>query len=127
MSPDELELSFARAIVKVRDTAIGQAAIRLSPQSRGGGSVQRWRSAIGSADYEDVKREIIPDVVDSTLFHLLMAIDTNELELFVRDPDTGQFHSVAEIGGVGEMPGNFIGDDGWREAHSTEVVNSFEQ
>lgn len=126
MSPDELERSFARAIVKVRDDAIGEAGILLSPESHGGASEQRWREALGSADYEAVKREIIPDVVDTALFHLLLAIDNEDLELFVRDPDTGQFHSVAEVGGVGEMPGNFIGEDGWREAHSTEVVNNFQ-
>lgn len=114
---------FARAIVAIRDTAISSCGTAIAATTVGD-VAERWRAALAGAEVESVRRSLIPDVVDSTIFALLNAIENDDLELFIRNPDSGAFLSLSDVGRW-EMAGDYIGDDGWREAYSSHPVNFF--
>ncbi len=82
MNQDAAE-EFARDLMRrVRDEAIDACDILVSEeQSRTHGAP--WSRALGpdSAGERELFRTLIPEVVDIVLFHLLNAIDNDDLEL----------------------------------------------
>ena len=61
---------------------------------------------------------IVPDVVDTTIFYLLKAIENQELAIIYKTQD-GEVVDLDERG-LAEMAGNYITDDaeGWRQKFS---------
>ena len=84
---------------------------------------KRWKRALPSISPDDLRRDVIPDVVDTTIFQLLVLIENGDLELALRG-EGGDWQSLQELFGY-EASGEYIGTDGWREAFSTESVNPF--
>lgn len=113
---------FAKLLVQeVRDRAIrscdtGREGVGSTP------SAQRWRKLLGQ-DGKTAMSALIPDCVDSTLFHLLDAIDNGvmKLQFVASDGTTVDLESAGE----GEMDGWYIGEDGWRDWYSNERCSSW--
>jgi hypothetical protein len=78
---------------------------------------KRWTAAAKEGP-EHLARAIIPDIVDETIFFLLLAIDNGDLPISFT-ASSGKVVDLTE-GGFGEMAGWFIGSDGWREQYSKE-------
>jgi hypothetical protein len=74
---------------------------------------KRWQNA-GVQQAEVV----IPDVVDTTIFALLSAIDQGLLPLLFRSADGTPL--ALEEDGQGELGGWYMTSDGWRARHSRE-------
>jgi hypothetical protein len=109
----ELE-EFARILVEhVRDRAIQMADVNRGPNLNNP-VVKRWRAA--GVERADV---VIPDVVDTTIFALLDAIDQNLLTLTFRASETAVPVDLNAVG-EGELGGEYMMSDGWRAQHSKE-------
>jgi hypothetical protein len=112
MAKPEID-EFARILIQeVRDAAIRSLDGQLSPSSRSP-VAKRWRKAAADANGQVPPEVVIPDVVDETLFYLLRAIDNGELPLkFVGT--RGKIVDLEEDG-MGEMAGEYVGPEGWRQ------------
>lgn len=108
------ELSeFAEMLVKhVRDRAIQMADVSLRPDSNGP-VAKRWRAA-GVKQAEIV----IPDVVDTTLFALLSAIDEELLHIIFRSREGTPLDLCED--GQAELAGWYMMSEGWRATYSNE-------
>ena len=116
-SRPQIERFASDLIEYVRDPAIDTLWTRISP-SADGPSARRWREAGASRESEAMLRTVIPDVVDSTLFRLLDAIDNGRLRLIaVQD---GEPIDLTEAG-MAEMAGEYIGGE-WRRRYSKQPV-----
>lgn len=71
---------------------------------------------------ESAIHNVIPDIVDTTLFYLLQAIDSGDLCLYYKSKDGEVIDLDAE--GLGELAGNYLSDDaeGWRQRFSRSRV-----
>ena len=79
MTPEIEE--FGKALVRmVRDESIQSNDRGLLANAKGPAAT-RWREAARDRSSEAFARAIIPDIVDETIFYLLHAIDTGELQL----------------------------------------------
>lgn len=109
---------FARRLVEnVRDRAI-DSCDQLARGTVGGVLGNRWRGQLESPGARDAMLELLPDVVDQVLFHLLDAIDNGHLPLAIGR--SGAFEDLAESG-LGEMGGLYMaGEGGWIEEYSSE-------
>jgi hypothetical protein len=106
-----------RLITSVRDEAI-RSCDALAQGSVGGALGERWRATLGSATAAEAMRELLPDVVDQVLFHLLDAIDNDRLPLAW--PDGSNIRPLEELG-QGEMGGLLMmGEDGWIDRYSSQ-------
>src|SRR2546430_1006618 len=92
----------------VRDRAISEAD-RLACGEIRGPSGERWRALIAESSPQEVLRELIPEIVDQTLFQLLDAIDNGALPLVWRAED-GSETSLQDLGSS-EMAGWLVGGD----------------
>lgn len=83
-------------------------------------------SPVGEAPVEEIIRRVVPEVVDSVLFYLLLSIDNGELDLAHRD-GAGTYVSLRESG-EGEMAGWLMmgPPDDWRQRFSKERARSHE-
>ncbi len=116
MDSTELE-EFAKLLVKeVRDKAIQSCDRNLLPNSKNAIS-KRWREAAGNG-VEAVVRVVIADVVDSTIAHLLAAIDQEMLPLSFARSNGASINLVAVATESGELSGWYMGE--WREKYSKE-------
>jgi len=108
----ELE-EFARLLVAhVRDRAIQMADVSVRPESAGPIATS-WRNAgVRRADV------VIPDVVDTTIFALLSAIDQGLLPVAFHSAEGTSLDLVEQ--GQGELGGWYMTSDGWRASHSKE-------
>jgi hypothetical protein len=107
---------FARRLVEtVRDLAIDSCDQLVGGVGRGVLGA-RWREQLGAPSAREAVSELIPDVVDQVLFHLLDAIDNGLLPLaWKRD---GTFEDLADAG-QGEMAGWLMaGKGGWIDQYS---------
>lgn len=113
----ELE-RFAEGLMRlVRDRAIAGSDQLASGKMRGP-TAERWRSVLSSDEAREAVKELIPDIVDRTLFELLNATDNDELPLGWQSSD-GSCVSLETIG-LGEMAGWFVGSPGLRHAYSLQ-------
>lgn len=118
MASHEIE-EFGRILVQqVRDYAIRSSESSLNPEAQDVES-RRWREKLSGSTPESFAREIIPDVVDTTIFHLLRAIDQELLRLSF-PASTGKSVDLSAEG-YGELSGWYMGgEDGWRAKYSKE-------
>ena len=113
--PSQAMEEFARMLVqRVRDSAIRGcdsllAAHSNSPEAR------RWRQI---TDDVPSLRVMVPDVVDATVFQLLVAIDEGALPLKFVHSSGREVDLTVE--GRGEMAGWYMGSGGWRPMFSEE-------
>jgi hypothetical protein len=109
---------FARLLVqRVRDVAIHNCDNLLTPRSRSL-VAERWRKAAQSGSPEILAKEAIPDIVDTTLFWLLDAIEEGWLRLSYR-AENGKVADLNAEGGH-ELAGWYGGEEGWVGAYSKE-------
>jgi hypothetical protein len=104
----------------VRDAA-GKSCDRRLQSDAQSAPARRWRKLLQSTSSEAVARGIIPDVVDSTIFHLLQAIDQQLLDVLYRGRDANVVALADE--GLGELSGWYMGSEGWRRMFSKERFN----
>jgi hypothetical protein len=79
---------------------------------------ERWRSVLAGTDARTAVTELIPDIVDQVLAHLLNALDQGDLPLAWRGAD-GECVDLYDLG-RSEMAGWLFGEDSWRERFSGE-------
>lgn len=109
---------FAQLLVRlVRDTSIRVSDRDLAADAPSPVAL-RWRLVAGGNSDLALAREMIPDIVDETIFELLHAIDSGELPLAIRDAD-GNWVARSDVG-RSELAGWFMGPDGWRQRFSNE-------
>lgn len=114
MSKRDVERFAEQLIRLVRDEAISGCKSITKPDAKSP-VARRWK-ARGAVPSE----EVIADIVDSTLFELLNAIDCGDLDLrFVLA--NGRVISLEEEG-EGEMGGSYMMTGGWRQRFSKELV-----
>jgi hypothetical protein len=110
---------FAKLLVQhVRDVAIQECDRLLTPQSLSPPS-ERWRRVAQNGNPEALLKEAIPDIVDSTLFWLMDAIDEGWLRLSYR-AENGK---VADLNAEGEheLGGWYVGEEvGWRPMYAKQ-------
>ena len=118
MPSPEIE-EFAKILVeKVRDAAIQSSDRELQPQA-GSPVAKRWREAARNATREEFAKLLIPDVVDSTMFYLLHAIDEGLLKLSYSASSGKTVDLSAE--GMGELAGWWGGGrEGWLTMYAKE-------
>ena len=108
---------FARLLMGlVRDRAIGECD-RLARGSVQGPSGKRWAEVIAQKSPQGALSELIPEIVDQTLFQLLDAIDNGSLPLQWQGDDDS-VEPLREIG-HSEMAGWLAGGD-WPSEYSSE-------
>jgi hypothetical protein len=113
----ELE-RFADGLMRlVRDRAI-KSCDQLASGSMVGPDGDHWRSLVKSKDAKHALNELIPDIVDETLFQLLDAIDNEKLPLAWLNTE-GMSVPFRDLG-LGEMGGWLMGSPGWRHEYSSE-------
>jgi hypothetical protein len=107
---------FAKALIeKVRDTTIASNDRTLTEEHV---IAKRWKQAAANGSAEAFARVIVPDVVDSAMFHLLHAIDDGLLKLSFTDSNGKTVDLSSE--GLGELAGWYMGSDGWRAKYAKE-------
>lgn len=117
MTREEELQRLARALMEeVRDMAISDCD-RLANGRMRGPSGARWASVVSSMEPQAALVELIPEIVDQTLFRLLHLLDNDGLPLHWQQVDD----TIVPIGdiGFGEMAGWFAGGD-WPAAYSKE-------
>lgn len=118
MPSTEIEEFAKILILEVRDAAIRSCDRSFDPNAADPIS-KRWREAAASSrTSEAFARVLIPDIVDSTISHLLGAIDQELLQLSFSASNGDTVNLAAE--GVGELSGWFRGHGGWCEKYSNE-------
>jgi hypothetical protein len=117
--PERTELeAFASVLMRlVRDEAIRSCDRLTSSGAETGTEADRWRQLFSTSEARSVAHDLIPEVVDQTLFHFLNAVDNGELCLAWLAAD-GSAQPLSEIG-KGEMAGWLMGSPGWRHAYSS--------
>lgn len=109
---------FAEVLIRrVRDRAIAECD-RLVSGGMAGPDGERWRNLIVSQEAAQAVREVIPEVVDETLFCLLDAIDSGRLPLGWR-VSGDSFVGLDDLG-LGDMAGCLMGSPGWRHEFSSQ-------
>lgn len=81
---------------------------------------KRWKKAASDGSPEEFARVLIPDVVDSTISHLLGAIDQEVLRLSFTSSSGKPVDLTKVAYESGEMSGWYRGRGGWREKYSKE-------
>lgn len=115
-SPVRFVDEFVAKLVKcVRDPAIRECDAQLDPQAKGR-TAERWRAAGREGR---LTRTLVPDCVDSVLYYLLLAIDLGHIDIrYVAE--SGEVASLDGSQFAAGLAGEFIGDDEWLKANSTE-------
>jgi hypothetical protein len=106
---------FAELLIhQVRDQPI-RICDRLAAGRMHGPDGERWRSVLADRDARAAVTELIPDIVDQVLAHLLNALDQGDLPLAWRGTD-GECVDLYDLG-RSEMAGWLFGDDydSWQE------------
>lgn len=107
---------FAKILVQwVRDAAIASNDRALSEEHV---LAKRWRGAAAHGSPETFVKVLVPDVVDSTLFYLLHAIDDGLLKLSFTASNGNTVDLSTE--GLSELAGWYKGANGWIEEYSKE-------
>lgn len=115
---DEVEQFAQRLIELVRDESI-EACDMLSRGDISGRLGDRWRQAMTAENGRRSVTQLLPDVVDQVLFHLLDAIDNDRLPLLWRS-QAGASIDLATAGRA-EMAGRYVmGRGGWIERFSKQ-------
>lgn len=102
---------------KVRDPAISQWEGIIDGRMKSA-SAQRVHDALAGLNPEqmEVLRSLVPQIVDTTLHHLLWTLEQNEnIDVAVKTPT----ESVKSIRDVSDgLSGEVYGDDGWISSYS---------
>ncbi|HZZ72355.1 MAG TPA: hypothetical protein VFE24_08880 [Pirellulales bacterium] len=122
MTP-ELE-EFAKILVeKVRDIAIQSNDRTLSANHV---IAKRWKEAAVNSSPEAFAKVLIPDIVDSTISHLLSAIDQELLRLSFTASNGKSLDLTTVATEFGELSGWYKGGRGWLEKYSKErLIDDF--
>lgn len=112
----EIERFVKILVEEVRDAAIESSETSMDPDCRSL-SANRWKKVLAdAASTEEAIRILLPDIVDTTIFHLLYAIDNGELPLTFGSSNEKCTDLLEE--GRGELAGQYIGLDEWRKRFS---------
>jgi len=107
---------FAEILIhQVRDQPI-RICDHLAAGRMHGPDGERWRGVLAGAEARAAVTELLPDIVDQVLAHLLNALDQGDLPLAWRGED-GSCVDLYDLG-RGEMAGWLFGEDSWRERFS---------
>jgi hypothetical protein len=115
---------FAKAIVeRVRDAAIQSNDRALTANHV---IAKRWKEAAASGSPEAFAKVLIPDIVDSTISHLLNAIDQELLRLLFTASNGKLLDLTSVAEESGELSGWYKGGGGWIEKYSKErIIDDF--
>ena len=106
---------FAKAVVRqVRDASVRNCDGFLQPRAASP-VARRWRQLQALSS---VIEEVIPDVIDETVFNLLQAIDQGAVRLKFLSSNGREVDLSQE--GLGELSGWYMGSGGWRALLSEE-------
>ncbi len=121
MENPDIEMFAAKLVQLVRDQAIHDCYIDISPQAKAPESM-RDKSILANSNLDDVKKYLIPRWVDAAIFCLLDAIDNQHIKLLYVTDDGRTVDLNDE--GMWEMAGRYIEDneEGWRVKYSKEAV-----
>ncbi|WP_152616578.1 hypothetical protein [Sphingomonas sp. ERG5] len=120
MSEAEVD-EFAENLIKtVRDRAINSFDGILEKNMRSE-TTRRYVQEFGEK-LESSIFNVIPDVVDTTIFYLLNAIDNGDLRLLYKNAE-GEVVDL-DAKGFGEMAGRYVEEDaeGWRQRFSRSRI-----
>ena len=116
MTPEIEE--FAKILVEsVRDTTIRSNDRTLNEKHV---IARRWNEAAASGSMEAFAKVLIPDIVDSTISHLLGAIDQAILRLSFAASNGKSIDLATVATESGELSGWYKGGNGWCEKYSKE-------
>jgi hypothetical protein len=116
MPNPEIE-EFARILIEnVRDAAIRSCDMRFRTSALSV-TAKRWKDAASGSTPEDFAKEIIPDIVDETLFQFLHSIDEGLLKISF-SASNGKIVDL-NTDGLSELAGWYAGTD-WRAAYAKE-------
>jgi hypothetical protein len=108
---------FARSLIKyVRDAAVGSMYVQLHAGNLGSPIVKRWHDMKFQGNIDKMCEMIISDTLDDTIFNLLEAIDSNNMD-FSFTTKAGKMINLNEEG-YGELGGSYMGE--WRSELSNE-------
>jgi hypothetical protein len=122
VTDDQAEVRrFAELLMRqVRDEAIAECDAHATGRMLGQ-SGARWRELLDGDDVRGAVQELIPEVVDLTLFYLIHALDQGDLPLAWQRRD-GSYVSLYDLG-RSEMAGMLLmGPDGWRHSYSSQRI-----
>jgi hypothetical protein len=104
---------------RVRDKAIGDWERIVAGQMRGA-SAERVRQQIASLapQQTEILLKLIPQIVDTTLHHLLWTVEQEQSVDLVLKDEQGVAHSAQEASDG--LPGELYGDQGWIARFSTK-------
>ena len=116
---NKIILEFVKNLIKnVRDTTIKSCDSQLA-EGANSSIAKRWRELIDSNNIAELQKAMIVDCIDDALFHLLDAIDNNQLRLaYITDKNE---NIVLSEKGLGEMAGSYASND-WNDQFSEERV-----
>jgi hypothetical protein len=84
----------------------------------------RWRETARDGNLESIATVLVPDIVDDTIFHLLLAIDEGHLKLSFTAANGRKVELPKD--GLGELAGWYMGRGGWRALYSEErLIDDF--
>lgn len=84
-------------VEEIRDEAINDADITLEFRNEEEPITKRWKTAFNTGDMKAFANVVVADTVDSVIFKVLNAIDSENLELFIEDSE-GKIIGLSEIG-----------------------------
>ena len=116
MDKKEIREFAKKLIQKVRDNAVRSCDSQLSMTSNSP-IAKRWREIVDSNDITKLQKTMIVDCIDDALFHLLDAIDNNQLKMIYLTDNNKRIDLAEE--GLGEMSGSYASND-WTEQFSSE-------
>ena len=119
----ELE-EFAKILVaNVRDASIQSSDRTLNEDHI---IAKRWKKAAALGSPEEFAKVLIPDIVDSTISHLLGAIDQELLRLSFTSSNGNSVDLTSVAEKSGDLSGWYKGEGGWCQKYSkTRVVDDF--
>jgi hypothetical protein len=118
---EEIEEFASDLVREVREIAVS-SCLFLAEGGVSGAAGRRWDGQIGTEEARAVVVDLVPDIVDLTLFALLDAIDTGRLKLHWQSSDSVSPLNLEDIG-HSEMAGSFIFPDGWRRSYASTKWN----
>ena len=113
----EIEEFLEKLVAFVRDSAIKSCDSQFNMSVNSKKIYGEW-DGVSYENRNDLEKNLIPDVVDETIFYLLNAIDNKELSIYFK----ASANKLVDLGsdGRGELGGWYMASEGSRAQYSGE-------